>query len=360
MSDYAGASSGDELFLPDDDQGEQQALHDEFEYTRFVSQLRVLETRLLTRSQLLRMVEAPDAEAAFRLLAETEYAAAVAAAGSPAEYEVALSSELSRVFTMLRRNAPEPDLVWVLGLGYDWLNLKTVLKAALAAKPVEAHQLVAAGNLPHEQLMAIARGGSLEVLPEPYRSAGTAAARAFGTTGDPQEIDFVLDAVRFTSIGRLATAHGFELVAKVAQATADLVNLRTALRLRLLRAGASALDRAFVAGGSIDKSRLAAAMVLEPEEMAVALAGVSHSDVFAAGVASYRQTGSLAQFEKLMDDRVLSLVHAARYTAFGPDPIIAYLLAKEAEIKNLRIVFTGKLNQLPENSIRERLRETYA
>ena len=50
----------------------------------------------------------------------------------------------------------------------------------------------------------------------------------------------------------------------------------------------------------------------------------------------------------------------AKYIALGPEPVIAYLMAKETEIKNLRIIFTGKINRLPENTIRERLREAYA
>lgn len=363
MKDFGPAAPG---FAPplaadlDLDQDGAVTVHDEIEYTRFVAQLRVLETRLLSRTQLLRLVEAPDAAAVFRLLAETEYAAAVAAAEGPADFEVALASELSRVFALLRRNAPEADLVRVLGLAYTWQNLKSALKAALTGAPLDERGLIAAGNLASAELLAIAGGGSLTALPEPFRGAAVAAAGAYGATGDPQEIDFVLDAVRFTSIGEGARSHGFELLAKVAETTADLVNLRTALRLRLLRADPAALDRAFVPGGRIKRSRLAAAMLLEPEEMIPALAGVPELDVFAAGLAAYRGTGSLAVLEKLMDDRVLSLVGAARYMAFGPDPIIAYLLAKEAEIKNLRIILTGKINQLPDDTIRERLRETYA
>ena len=37
----------------------------------------------------------------------------------------------------------------------------------------------------------------------------------------------------------------------------------------------------------------------------------------------------------------------------------AYLLARENEIKCVRMVLTGKLNGMPEGTIRERLREMY-
>lgn len=350
-----GTEPRDELAGPEEEGEAGRPVADELEYTRFVSQLRVLETRLLTRAQLLRLVEAPDAEAAFRTLAETEYGPAVATAAGPADFETALAAELARVFALLSRNVPDPSLMLVLGLAYDWLNLKTALKAALAGKALEPRHLVPAGQLTREALLAPSGA-----LPEPFAAAAAAAVQAYRTTGDPQEIDLVLDAHRYVSAGRAARAYGYGLAAQLAETAADLVNLRTLLRLRLLRRGAALSRRALVGGGRIEPGRLLAASGLEPEEMATALSGQPGADILAAGVASHRQTSSLALMEKLMDDRLFSLVRSARLAAFGPDPVIAYLLAKELEIRNLRIIFTGKLNRLPEPTIRERLRETYA
>ena len=336
------------------------AHRDDLAYARFVAQLRVLETRLLTRSQLQRLVEAPDVETAFRQLGESEYGPAVAAAGGAAAYEAALSAELVRVFAVLRENAPEPELVQVLGIAYDWQNLKTVIKAMLTGKPLEPRNLVAAGNLSPQSLLALAAGGSLVALPAPYREPALRAAAAFGAAGDPQDIDLILDAARYLSILERARAWRYELLAEQAQAAADMVNLRTLLRLKLLRASTGLLERALVPGGTIPTERLVAMLPLELEEMAAALAGGPFGDVFAAGVAGYRQSASLGPMEKLMDDRLLRLMSGARLIALGPEPVIAYVLAKETEIKNLRIIFTGKLNRLPDNTIRERLRETYA
>ena len=44
---------------------------------------------------------------------------------------------------------------------------------------------------------------------------------------------------------------------------------------------------------------------------------------------------------------------------FGLGSLAAYILARENEIKSVRIVLSGKLNHLPEESIRERVREMY-
>ena len=47
------------------------------------------------------------------------------------------------------------------------------------------------------------------------------------------------------------------------------------------------------------------------------------------------------------------------HNPFGIGPLAAYLIARENEIKTVRIILSGKLNELPEESIRERVREMY-
>ncbi len=49
----------------------------------------------------------------------------------------------------------------------------------------------------------------------------------------------------------------------------------------------------------------------------------------------------------------------AKRVNFGPEPIIAYIIAKETEIKIIRIIMVGKINKVATEVIRERLRELY-
>ena len=44
---------------------------------------------------------------------------------------------------------------------------------------------------------------------------------------------------------------------------------------------------------------------------------------------------------------------------FGPSAMIGYLYAKEIESKNLRIILIGKINKVPEETLRSRVRDTY-
>lgn len=49
----------------------------------------------------------------------------------------------------------------------------------------------------------------------------------------------------------------------------------------------------------------------------------------------------------------------AKYKALTIEPLVAYVYAKETEIKNIRMILTGKINQVEPKNIKERLRDSY-
>ena len=58
--------------------------------------------------------------------------------------------------------------------------------------------------------------------------------------------------------------------------------------------------------------------------------------------------------------RIIRAMKPQKYNAFTLGPIFAYVIARQNEIKTVRIVLTGKQNDLSEEAIRERVREMYA
>ena len=64
-------------------------------------------------------------------------------------------------------------------------------------------------------------------------------------------------------------------------------------------------------------------------------------------------------FERWCDNRVIRTIRSQKYRAFSAGPLAAYVLARENEIKTVRMILTGKQNGLPDQAIRERVREMY-
>ena len=72
------------------------------------------------------------------------------------------------------------------------------------------------------------------------------------------------------------------------------------------------------------------------------------------------ETGiSLSEAERAADDRLMALICQTRSIPFGAEVPVAYLLAVEAENKNLRILLAGKKAGLDRDTILRRMRACY-
>ena len=67
----------------------------------------------------------------------------------------------------------------------------------------------------------------------------------------------------------------------------------------------------------------------------------------------------MTDFEKLCDDAQTAYLERARLIPFGEEPVLAYLVARETEYTNLRIVLMGRMAGVPAEVIRSRLRAGY-
>ena len=59
------------------------------------------------------------------------------------------------------------------------------------------------------------------------------------------------------------------------------------------------------------------------------------------------------------DNKMTDSMRSQKYESFSVGPLLAYLLARQNEIKTVRIILTGKQNEFPDEAIRERIREMY-
>ena len=65
------------------------------------------------------------------------------------------------------------------------------------------------------------------------------------------------------------------------------------------------------------------------------------------------------ELEKLQSIYTHSFLHEKRREILGPMPVLRYLYGKQMEIKNLRLILTGRINQLSNEQITERMRPIY-
>lgn len=324
------------------------------DYLGLSSWLHVLENRLLTTERMERMIEARDSAEAAKVLTECGYGelAEVSAAG----LEKSLGAAQAGLFRELEKHLPEPGILAVFQIKYDYHNAKALVKAR--AKGVDpAPLLVGGGRYDPAKLRENFQDGRLEEYSETFRAALLRAGDALLSTDDPQLCDFVLDKACYAELSATAAATRSGLLMGYVALMTDAANLRAAVRAARLGKDADFLDDVLLPGGNVDTRALARAGA---EGIAPLFKSSPLAKAAEAGAALAVPGGAaLTQFEKLCDDAVTDYMRPARQVAFGEQTPIGYLYAREAELTAIRTIMSGRFAGQSGDVIRSRLRTPY-
>ena len=323
------------------------------DYLCLSAQIRSMERRLLDRTRMERMLDAPTTAEAARILTELGYEAFDPASESGLNH--ALLQRRLDLFEQLYRYAPEPEIIDVFKLKYDYHNLKAVIKSR--DSDVSA-LLVDAGRVKAADLQRRYReSGSWDFLPAAMAEAAREGQRVLAETGDPQRSDALLDRAYFAEMLQLAQGTGCAYLVDYVRAGIDAANLRSVIRTLRMGRSAAFLKEFLFPGGTVSvDSALKAAVNGEVEQTyrSTPLRAAAQ-----AGREAVESGGSLTEFEKLCDDAVLAQAGRARRIPFGVEVVIGFVAAREAELSAARIIMTGRMAGISADTIRERLRESY-
>lgn len=318
-----------------------------------------LENRLLSRDRVERMVEAPSASEALKVLSETDYAAGVSELAQPHDYEELLSGEIQRIYDFFQTISPDPEITNLFFVKYDFHNLKVLLKAAYQGREEDEFLIDSGGTLSLDHLKEAVKEEDYTQFPHYIREALEEVHEAMSFTVDPQKISVILDRAMYKHIFHVCRKKKNDFLLEYFKLQADLINIRTFLRVKKINQTFEFLKHLLLPGSELGQDFFFDSMEESVEDIVDRLASKKYSRVVEKGVETYLKTGSLSTYERLMDDFLLSYVKAARWNPLGIEPVIGYLLAKENEIRIIRIIMVGKINNIPSQIIRERLRDVY-
>ncbi|MBE6048194.1 MAG: V-type ATP synthase subunit C [Clostridium sp.] len=331
---------------------------DKMKFTQVIPRLRVLETRLLDKAKIDRMIDSNSAEESLKVLQETEYSNVMSNVKRAEDYEYMLSAELKRVYHEVYSMTPVKALVDIMSIKYDYHNIKVILKGMFLKKDF-SHMFMELGVIDAAKMKVDIETNNFSNLPSTMRKAIEETIEDFNSKKDPQRIDVILDNYMFKNMRELAKELDDVFTSKYVSALIDLTNLKTLLRVKKQNKDRDFLLSLVIEGGSIDKDVLVALLSDSVENIASKLSYTNYEEVLKLGVEDFAQTGSAGLLEKLVDNYIMDLMKAAKMVPFGGEPLLAYIYAKETEIKVIRIIMVGKLNNIAGEVIRERLRDIY-
>ena len=131
----------------------------------------------------------------------------------------------------------------------------------------------------------------------------------------------------------------------------DITNIKSYARVKSMKKSISDFESVFVYGGTIS---------LDVFKKAFNSEGVSSEfkDTAYAELCS-KLDGGFTVFEKSCDDYIMGFMRTAKYKSLTVEPLLAYIYAVETEVKTVRIIVNGKLNNINTDIIKERLRSAY-
>lgn len=331
---------------------------DVMQFTQALSRIWVFETRLLDRTKIERMIEATSAEEALKILNETEYSNILSKAKRVNDYENILSYELKRIYELMYELCPVKDVVDLMSVKYRYHNLKVLLKGKFLSKDL-SNLLIDLGIEDLKELKSIIDLDNFDDLKGNTKKAVIEVVKDFEENKDPQKIDIIVDRYMFDEMQDIKKKLNYKFTDKLVLATIDLTNIRTLIRLKKQGQGREFASKVLISGGAIDKDTLISIINETPENIITKLSTTIYSDIIKEGIESFKESNSASLLEKLSDNYIMDLMKGARLVTFGPDRILSYIYAKETEIKIIRIIMVGKLNNISQEVIRERLRDSY-
>lgn len=317
-------------------------------YVYAVARIRALETTLITPQTKRELLEAEDEENLFRILRTTVYGAEKEA------FEEKMDEEYVKTVSLLKKLSLDPELTKLLTLRYDFHNVKVLTKAKHFPQDVE-FLLVEGGNLDIKKLEYAISEGRMRNLPIHFVDGIERAESEFEKSPDAKTIDMVLDREFAKTFYRCSLEYRHKFFIGFSVCFSDLSNIRSFFRVRNLKKNRDTLDKVLFDNGTVEKNLFFSFLDEPVEEFVNRLRYSEYSDLVREGADYWGEKGSLARLERLIDEYLLHFAERTRYVVFGPEPLFAYLMRKDNELKSIRTIVLGKTNSVPIDMIKERI-----
>ncbi len=327
---------------------------DDVRYAYAVGVIRVLETRSLSRERIERAADAPNVDEVLRILAETPYAEYLSSLTSPEAYEFFLQKEHQKALNLLQELSEDPSLTDLFLYRFDFHNLKVALKERIGGQDL-ASAYVSFGVISPSTIRAAVNEEDFSHLPDWLGQSAEQVVRQFPERQDPKRIDLLIDGMMYRLFVTTSRMEGCLFLYDLFGKEIDLTNLLSLFRIRRSGGARGLFQEAFIEGGSLPRDFFLQLTDEPLEAMSGRFAYTPYRDLVENGWDYLNSNGSFMVFERMARDLVLEYLRKANLITFGIEPLIAYIHAKENELRIIRTIMVGKLNNLQPTLIKESL-----
>jgi V/A-type H+-transporting ATPase subunit C len=332
---------------------------DDWRYVFETAQVRAIQIQMLTKAVLLDMANASSFESAADLLSSTDYSLP-RRGGNFMEVEDTLLQLRSAVQQLFADLMIDESIVELFRTRFDFANLRLAMRRTLTGKPLggaptadgESTDYSTDGNFPPELFEQVFEQENYNLFPDYMAEAAEQAFLAYYKDKDVRRIDYAIDGVQAKYNLKRARQLNSIFLLGLFRIQIDLTNIRTLLRLKFTE---SEQRNVFIDGGFVELERFEHGLDLAPEGLGQLFFVTPYYRIVDAGAGYLASNKSFLKAEQQCEEHLMGFLRSTIQITAGPQPIIAYLLMKENEIRTVRLILTAKKNFLDTQLILDRI-----
>lgn len=353
------------------------------DYAYVTGRVRSLEAGLLSKTAVSHLFEAEDADDIAKVLTDSGYTISDS-------IENTVRKDLVESYHLLSGLIPDKEYIDALLLANDYHNLKVILKSFIpdyrenarispdditeeadignhmdeffksGGESLSEQELARNFSLPAKynplKLLESVRSGRND-FPEPdFKAAVEEAFRRYVRFSDPGEIDIAIDRHYYHRLFDYAQMLDNPFFTEYAAFRADSTNLGILLRLRAMKADPSRISGMVVKGSQIPETKVVSLLNETNESIKDAYRSTSCEEL-AAFADTYGTGRTAMEFGKAVDNRIIRMLEKTRLILFGPEILLAYLISKDMQARNINIALTCVRNGVPMSIASEMMRD---
>lgn len=319
--------------------------------------VRVYEKNLLEPEYFDRIINADNYEEVRQILDETYYHKFIEEM-TDESIEEGQTKVLLDAYEKIFEISPSKELSEYVSLRYTYHNIKLAFKENITGENLK-DLYFPISPFSHSAIEYAVSSGKSSRIPKQYLENINDVRVEYEEYHNLYAIDVMMDRHYLAHLLLLANEINDDLLIDYTERVIDYRNFIT-----LLRAMRQERTRNFLNAVLSDSEKI-------PKEDLIELAHKDFSEVIRYYNRTYMdkivstingdtlESLNMNRLEALIEDEMMSFLHQGKRIASGPMPIVAFLHAKEVEVKNLRILSFTKGINLEADQIRERMRLNY-
>ncbi len=325
---------------------------DDWRYAFATAEVRSLETRMLSQGDLVDMANAGSYEQVIEMLSSRDYGIGQGGAAY-GETEGLLMEKRSAVRGLFEQLMIDEEIVRLFRSRVDYSNMRLALRRNLTDKPLgTGTDYSDEGNVAAEEFVEVFENENYDVLPDYIGEAVERAVLAYYQDKDIRQIDYAIDSAEGDYRLRMAIELENVFLLGLFRIEIDLTNIRTMLRLKF-----SQSDRRDVFGrcGYVEPERLGHGVEADYEGLGQLFFASPYFELVESAANYVASKKSFLRVEYNCEDYMRGFLKSTDQITAGPQPVIAYLLMKENEIRMVRLLLAAKKNNLDRQLILDRI-----